>query len=96
MTLMLFACCEDLWQHPSYDYLQKKKWGHRDLVAITQVLRMYVMNVFHWIFCSYAKHIGIGHKSVFLIICDMTKLKSMCCLKCYPYFWCALKLITFS
>jgi hypothetical protein len=50
MTLMLFVCCEDLWQHPSHDYLQKTKWGHHDLVVATQVLRMYVMNVFHWIF----------------------------------------------
>jgi hypothetical protein len=50
MTLMLFVCCEDLWQHPSHDYLQKNKWGHHDLDVVTQVLRMCVMNVFHWIF----------------------------------------------
>jgi hypothetical protein len=34
MTLMLFVCCENLWQHPSHDYLQKIEWGHHDLDAI--------------------------------------------------------------
>jgi hypothetical protein len=33
MTLMLLVCCEDLWQHPSHDYLQKTEWGHHDLDA---------------------------------------------------------------
>jgi len=28
---MLLVCCEDLWQHPSHDYLEKIKWGHHDL-----------------------------------------------------------------
>jgi hypothetical protein len=33
MTLMLLVCCEDLWQHPSHEYLQKIEWGHHDLDA---------------------------------------------------------------
>jgi hypothetical protein len=33
MTLMLLVCCEDLWPHPSHDYLQKTQWGHHDLDA---------------------------------------------------------------